>query len=195
MNKTYNSLSSDYDELFIQNIMEFKKQAEKNRKFAVFYPSFGTPKDQNPEFLIYGQAVKGWSPVFNSSDKINKKKLLKDAIDYSNDFYIKENHSPLDWVNVYWGKNYYRKFVITESEKEFYPPMKFSTFGSFFWNVTYKLICQYYHFNENKWDWSKKIVYSNLYKIAPSEGKNPEVEERKWQEKTNYCNNKAFHWK
>lgn len=183
MAKTYNTLSSDYDKLFIRNIEEFKKQAYKNRKYAVFYPSFGTPKGDKTEFLIYGQAVKGWGSVFNSSVELNKEQLLREAIDYSNDYYQERNHSPLDWVNVYWGKNYYRRFVTTQAEKEFYPPVSYSLFRSFFWNVIYKLICRYYGLDENGLDWSKKLVWSNLYKIAPAERKNPNDEECLWQEK------------
>ncbi|MBS1753449.1 MAG: hypothetical protein JST34_05315 [Bacteroidetes bacterium] len=177
------SLSFDYDELFIKNVEEFKKKANKNKKYAIFYPSFGIPKDDKPEFLIYGQAVKGWDPVFNSSLKLNKKQLLKKAIDNSNKYYKGKNHTPLDWVNVYWGESYYRKFVTTEADKKFYPPMPYSTFRSFFWNVTYKLICRYYDLDKNSWDWSRKLVWSNLYKIAPAEGKNPNEEECSWQKK------------
>lgn len=183
MQRTFSCLSPDYNELFIKNIEEFKKQADKNRRYAVFYPSFGIPKDDKPEFLIYGQAVKGWGSVFNSSVELNKAQLLKEAIEYSNDYYQEKNHSPLDWVNVYWGKNSYRRFVTTQAEKEFYPPMSYSTFRSFFWNVSYKLICRYYGLDENGLDWSKKLVWSNLYKIAPAERKNPNDEECSWQEK------------
>lgn len=183
MNNYYNCLSPGYGELFIRNIEEFKRQAGKNRKYAVFYPSFGAAKNENPEFLVYGQAVKGWGSIFNSSLEINKEQLLKEAIEYSNDFYKEKNHSPLDWVNVYWGKNYYRRFVTTQAEKEFYPPMSYSTSMSFFWNVTYKIICRYYGLDENSWDWSKRLVWSNLYKIAPAERKNPNDIECKWQEK------------
>ena len=61
--------------------------------------------------------------------------------------------------------------------------MPYSTFRSFFWNVTYKLICRYYDLDKNSWDWSRKLVWSNLYKIAPAEGKNPNEEECSWRKK------------
>lgn len=61
--------------------------------------------------------------------------------------------------------------------------MPYSTFRSFFWNVTYKLICSYYELDEDSWDWSRKLVWSNLYKIAPAERKNPNNMECQWQEK------------
>ena len=66
------SLSFDYNELFIRNVEKFKKQAKKNKDYAVFYPSFGIAKNDKPEFLIYGQAVKGWGSDFNTSHKINR---------------------------------------------------------------------------------------------------------------------------
>lgn len=181
--KNYNCLSDSYNELFIRNIKEFKVKAKKDKKYSVFYPSFGSPKNENPEFLIYGQAVKGWEPVFNVSEKFQQQAILKNSIIYSNDYYIEKDHSPLDWVNVYWSKSYFKKTVTTKSEKEFYPPISYSTFRSFFWNITYKLICRYYELNEDSWEWTKKMIWSNLYKIAPFENKNPSNEECLWQQK------------
>jgi len=180
MDKTYNSLSADYNDLFSQNILEFKKLTAKNRKYAVFYPSFGTRKNERVEFLIYGQAIKGWQPAFNSSEKINHEVLVKKAIAYSNEYYSKNAHSPLDWVNIYWTRTSYRR--LTKEEKLFYPRLPHSIFRSFFWNVSYKLIDKYYNYDDESWDWSKKIVWSNLYKIAPAERINPSNQERIWQE-------------
>lgn len=176
-------MSDSYEEIFLRNIIEFNRKANIDRKYAVFYPSLGAPKKDTPDFLIYGQAVNGWEPVFNVSEDIQQQKLLKIAIENSNDYYIEKDHSPLDWVNVYWSKGNYSKYITSQSEREFYPPKDYSTYRSFFWNVTYKLICRYYELDENSWEWSKKMVWSNLYKIAPEENRNPSDEECFWQEK------------
>lgn len=182
MEKVYNQLTAAYDQLFIQHINEFKEQSEKNRKYAAFYPVFGTTENEPAEFLIYGQAVKGWGSVFNTSEELDENAFLREAILYSNDRYKEKNHSPLDWVNVYWSQSGYSKLITTAAEKDFYPSLSYSTARSFFWNVIYKLICRYYKLDENSWDWAKKIVWSNLYKIAPAEMRNPDDDECRWQE-------------
>lgn len=182
MKNIYNALSDDYDKLFNNNIEQFVEKANKNREYAIFYPSFGIPKGAQSDFLIYGQAVKGWGSLFNSSDELNKEQLINYAKEFSNDYYQEENHSPLDWVNIYWGKSYDSKFENREAGIEFYPHLSYSTSRSFFWNVTYKLICRYYGLDENGLEWSKKLVWSNLYKIAPAENRNPNDKECEWQQ-------------
>ncbi|MCD2422813.1 hypothetical protein LQ567_08575 [Niabella pedocola] len=175
-------LTSGYNQLFLHNINTFKAQCEKNKEYAAFYPSFGATEHEPAEFLIYGQAVKGWKPVFDASTPFDQRSFIRDAISYSNDRYKEKNHSPLDWVNVYWSKSSYSTFVNTEAERDFYPSISYNTSRSFFWNVTYKLVCRYYGLDEYGWEWAKKIVWSNLYKIAPAAMQNPNDEECLWQE-------------
>lgn len=183
MENVTNLFSPLYDELFIQNILNFKKNAVKRKRYAVFFPSFGDPSKLKSDFLIYGQAVNRWTPEFDPSIDIIGKDILKKAREYSNSFYKDEHeiHSPLDWINIYWCKSSYKQYVINKQLKKYYPKMTYLTFRSFFWNVTYKLICRYYGINESKWHWSGKMVWSNLYKIAPAEGGNPDNDECLWQ--------------
>jgi hypothetical protein len=58
--------------------------------------------------------------------------------------------------------------------------MKYRAFSSFFWNVVYKTINDYQNADRNSWVWSSKMVWSNLYKIAPSSG-NPCYSEKSYQ--------------
>ena len=187
-NKIYNKFSEEYDELFIKNIIQFQeknktsKDEDSKRNYAVFYPSFGMRKEEPCDFLIYGQAVNGWNSEFNMNDsklKIQKDRL-QNALKFSNEFYSEENHNPLDWVNVYWSKGYYNKFAKSITAKNFYEEMSYQAFRSFFWNVAYKLICKYYPLNFETLDWTKKMVWSNLYKIT-GQNRNPYYKEQLFQ--------------
>lgn len=170
-----NWLSANYHELFLKNIKEFMKSNNRFDDYGVFYPLIAK---KDADFLVYGQAVNGWSITTNKNKPIGYDFVL-DTITHSNRCFIdkKVKHSPLDWVNVYWSKQTYNEFVITKKRRNFYNPVNYTCSRSFFWNVVYKLINKYYGFDENIWDWSKKLVWSNLYKIAPAEGLNPNADE------------------
>ena len=186
MNKVIsNPLSKEYDELFMANISQFNNAATKrDKEYCAFYPSFGS-EGKKFEFIIYGQAIKGWKPRFKTTDQIKDKDFLKESIEHSNSFYSdgkKDNHSPLDWVNFRWSRGAYKELCNTGNT--YYDDQDWGdyfAFRSFFWNVTYKLIARYYGLDENGHDWTKKIVWSNLYKIAPAERQNPSEEECVWQ--------------
>lgn len=190
-NLIYNQFEKNYNDLFIQNILNFQKLNTDNvgqdskKNYAVFYPSFGIRKNEKCEFLIYGQAVNGWGSEFNMSDtesEIRNERLNK-CIEYSNSFLIEKNHCPLDWVNVQWSNSTLRENTTDEPSRKFYNDLarKYRTSRSFFWNVAYKLIADYYGMSRESKDWSKKMVWSNLYKIA-SQQMNPNSDERNFQE-------------
>jgi hypothetical protein len=194
----YNKLSDNYNERFFNTVKEFLYKAPDNRNYTCFYPSFGIKSGEKTDFLIYGQAVKGWTPNINSAHKnmLDKVKLLNEAINFSNNYL--EDTTPLEWVNIHWCKSIYNQRIKTEEDLRFYngtiitnegeiiepKPICFDMYKSFFWNVTYKLVNKYY--NEKNYlsdnNWTRKMIWSNLYKIAPSERANPNDEECKMQE-------------
>ncbi len=173
----YNELSQEYDKLFLNNIHDFINNSIKEENISVdynmFYPSFGVKKDEPCDFLFYGQACNGWPIVFNVNGKTIAKVLGERLIEckfYSNGFYSdeKQTHNPLDWVNVYWSNRSYRDSIAILNNREYYKEIKsFKVYSSFFWNVIYKTISDYYNYDRNSWHWSGKMVWSNLYKIAP----------------------------
>lgn len=65
MRYIYNQLLEDYNTLFLDNILKFKRKLEASTsgitEYVDFYPSFGIKKDEKADFLIYGQAVNGWA--------------------------------------------------------------------------------------------------------------------------------------
>lgn len=183
--KPYKHFSEEYNSSFFENIKIFNKAAEKGAEdYCAFYPSFGS--EGKVEFIIYGQAVKGWEPKFKPTEQIEESSFLKKSIEYSNSFYTDEggkSHSPLDWVNLRWSPGIYKQ--LSGKEKKYYSDPAWGdyfAFRSFFWNVTYKLIVKYYDLDENCHDWAEKIVWSNLYKIAPAERQNPSEKECTWQQ-------------
>jgi len=90
----------------------------------------------------------------------------------------------IDWVNAQWCNSDYNKFADNPEFVEFYNG-DYRVFRSFFWNVIKKLISDYYGFERESWEWSKKIVWSNLYKIAP-DGRNPNWQEMDFQKETSF---------
>ncbi|MBM3436330.1 MAG: hypothetical protein FJY07_08975 [Bacteroidetes bacterium] len=183
--KIFNKLSEKYDSLFIENIETFRKAANPAGEYSVFYPSFGIRRENKCDFLILGQATNGWSPNFRTSDEVISADLCQKSYEYSNCYCKEREHNPLDWVNVFWSKSTYQNEISNNTCNEFYEKSDYFTFHSFFWNVVYKTICDHYKFKDrrNSWEWTKKMVWSNLYKIAPSNGYNPNDIEKEWQRK------------
>ena len=185
----YNEFSIEYNDLFVNGIKEFvenyKKIRSDNRDYTCFYPSFGVKKNEPCDFLIVGQAAGGWVSGFNIFDEIDDNELISEAVECSNRSLKKYNHSPLDWVNIKWTKSLFRKHLEDQDKKNFYEGSKqYEAYKSFFWNVTFKLLCDYYSdLDRDCWEWTKRMVWSNLYKVAP-DGSNPNEIEKKMQEET-----------
>jgi hypothetical protein len=170
MEKLFSFLSKEYDNLFVENIeLFYKDNSIKNNyldhEFSLFYPSFGTDKKEEIDFIIYGQATNGWLPKFSLSPKIDFKKLLNEAKEYSNTI---DESNPLDWVNINWSKTTKEEFINKNVI------IDYNVSKSFFWNVAYKLISDYYKIDRNSSKWSGKLAWSNLMKISPAERGNPD---------------------
>jgi hypothetical protein len=175
MTEIYNKLSENYDSLYLENLIHFQKEMLKvssgTQGYVHFYPSFGIKNTEHADFIVYGQAVNGWSSEFCLTDQMNIDRVLE-GIWGSNKYLKSKNHTPLDWVNVQWSNSIYNMNCEDAETKNYYDG-KYLSHRSFFWNVTYKLICDYYEIKRNGYEWSKKLVWSNLYKIAP-ESSNPD---------------------
>ena len=176
--KIFSFLSKDYDKLFQQNVEKFcanmKRQDSSyaKKEYCLFYPSFGNSVKNQLDFIIYGQAVNGWDNQFKI-DSFNGSKLTKNAKEYSNTVDDNEN-TPLDWVNVNWSSGTKAKFLQTVKRKKHPAVFDYNASKSFFWQVTYKLVSDYHKLSRNNPDWSGKMVWSNLMKIAPKEWANPD---------------------
>ncbi len=153
-------MTPEYDQLFRENLLAFAKAIPSQAKeYTAFYPIIGKEYAQGKHLLVVGQAVNEWLPSgFTGGD--DEKKLdehIKLAIKESQ---AEGEECALNWVNTNWTKS--------------------GLFRSFFWNVTYKLVKQKYGKTDE--NWNKVIAWSNLMKIAPYTGGNPDAEEIKAQE-------------
>ena len=166
----FHQLSKQYEDLYQQHLESFQRRLARtfpiSSKYTDFYPSIGVPADQPVEFLVYGQAVGGWQPEHDHSQPVPSDRV-EISKDWSNGRI--ESDSPLDWVNVQWSKYGPERWSGQRSMyiKNFgdYTPSR-----SFFWNVITRLITTRCQLHDLDWDWTTKLVWSNLYKIAPQDG-------------------------
>ncbi|MBS1488071.1 MAG: hypothetical protein JST43_10840 [Bacteroidetes bacterium] len=170
--KNYNQFSKEYNALYLQNILSFQKKVKENGRardyYVDFYPSFGVAENEYADFLIYGQAVNGWISGFEPEKVVTDAHVDK-SIASSNEYFEPLGHNPLDWVNVQWDKYSMEEYKLKHEGIKNYYSGKYRANRSFFWNVTYKLINDFYGFNRNEPNWSSKMVWSNLHKIAPED--------------------------
>ncbi len=151
-------LNNDYKELLSRCVDEFAVsiilqtgESAYNNEYTLFYPVIGKDYNQNKNLLVVGQATNGWQPVFSLNDvRIKLSNIVEESQNYSAQ---EGDKCPLEWINKEW------------------PNKDYSLFRSFFWNITYKLVKQFY--NKNDQNWNNMIAWSNLMKIAPSTGSNP----------------------
>jgi hypothetical protein len=176
ISEIYNQFSDAYNKLYIENLLCFQSRAfqyyKSNEWFVNFYPSFGIKPIEKTDFLFIGQAVNGWGTGFNISSPFDKVEKLRESISYSNNYCAEKKHTPLDWVNIRWTKNLYNEHMNDPILRKSYPPSEAANYWaskSFFWNVTFKTLCDYYTLGRNSWAWSGKMVWTNLYKIAPED--------------------------
>ena len=173
----YNQLSPVYDKIYLQNIQNFQDRLEKTWEgddswFIDFYPSFGIKRNEKCDLLFYGQALKGWAAGFDVYTETPQDKILN-SVFTSNKYFAKLSHTPLDWVNVRYSNSTFNSIAADKEADLFYSDgTNYRTFRSFFWNVVSRFTSDFYGLDRDSWDWSKKIVWSNLYKIAP-DGENP----------------------
>lgn len=175
------TLSSQYDTLYQEHLLAFQRRRAnaycEPKKYTDFYPSIGVPKEKPVEFILYGQSVGGWQAEHDYSTPLAMQHVDRSR-DYSNDHF--PDRSPLDWVNAMWSKGYWSR--LDPEEREYY----FNRFGDYrssspFWQLIWKVIARKCSLGEEDNSWTERLVWSNLYKIAPQDGRehpNPSEEDR-----------------
>lgn len=146
-------LSEKYNSTFSENAITFREnikcedQSLIEKKYALCYPIIGKEYLPNMDFLIIGRATNGWKPKFRFNEF--DESIIEQSIKFSQS--ENEGECALEWINRNWLKN--------------------QIYRSSFWNVVYKLMIKLGKTDEN-WTWN--IAWSNLMKIAPASGGNPE---------------------
>lgn len=178
----YNRFSNEYNDLYLENINEFQKEmrliSKEDNYYVDNYPTFGFKASESCDFIIYGQAPLGWGTGFSLNQEIDRNKVYSSLI-YSNKYPFDSDHTPLDWVNVLWTDRAAESFTANKELKDYYKDHisnRYRAYRSFFWNVCYKLISDYYQFDRSSRNWAKKLLWSNLYKIAPEDANPSEIE-------------------
>lgn len=176
----YHRLSPTYDSLYRQHLNVFQQRLVhtycERTKYTDFYPSIGVKAGEPVEFMLYGQSVGGWQQEHDYGTPISIDRVAK-SYSYSNSHHT--DHSPLDWVNVLWTKS--NRAQLNEAGHEFYKPFgEYNPGRSPFWQLIVRVIQEKSSMASSSWAWTEKLVWSNLYKIAPQDGKawNPDEGER-----------------
>ncbi len=103
----------------------------------------------NNKLMVVGRAVNDWNNTFQL-ESIQSDSLLEELFPSSS-----VHNCPLEWVESSWGNS-----------------EGYNTKKSAFWRVVNKISKSVNQLEDNE-PWASKIVWSNLYKVAPSGGGNP----------------------
>ena len=109
--------------------------------------------DYDRDLMVVGRATNGWVPGLKPDEMHDEQKV----VDFMNRIEESRIKYGVHWVVDSWGN------------KHDYDPAT-----SAFWRTTKTLLSELIQMNDEAVKrWSSKIVWSNLYKVAPKDGGNP----------------------
>jgi hypothetical protein len=125
-------------------------------------------KKYNHELMLVGRAFNGWGSenddiCWNPKSGNPSSETINNIIDYSL-YGEKDGDCPMKWITDHWG---WETNVNKNTPKNEQYNMKRSQF----WRVTKEILSKLK--NTEPEDWASYLVWSELYKIASSEGGNP----------------------
>jgi hypothetical protein len=135
-----------------------EKAINETKQFALFWPVIGRDYlKEDIKLLIIGRATNGWGEKddniwFNQKamDETEIETIIQGSFNY---IQTEKNDCPFDWIKD-------PKYKMTRSA---------------FWRVVKEVIMSFYNKSEN--DCYYPIAWSEMCKIAPAEGKNPNARE------------------
>jgi hypothetical protein len=151
-------------ELYFEMLNKIEKDYKSKEILVTHHPMKG--EQYEGDLMVIGRAVNGWrkdtywTPNEHTFDE--RKKYLQKLESCHNP----KNECPLAWVKKRW-----------EPQKK----GEYCTKRSAFWRMIYKTMCEL----DLKEDWTSKIIWSNLYKVAPAANKNPSTQLQRAQRE--YC--------
>ena len=107
------------------------------------------------ELMVVGRAINGWQISRKPSElssKIERERLLADLSAIAHP----PSRCPMLWVSELWGRG-----------------NKYNTHRSAFWRVIRSAVSVLQIANVLNADWPSYLIWSNLYKVAPTSGGNP----------------------
>ncbi|MEZ9763573.1 uracil-DNA glycosylase family protein [Vibrio splendidus] len=149
-------------EKYLELLNHLKTSSHRNRSKSLCCFSAQKGSEYNNNLMIVGRAVNGWGNHFDL-DSLDVNSMVKAVFEQPS-----QSFCPMKWVEESWG--------IKDG---------YNTNRSAFWRVTKQISTR---LNKSSSDdgWASKIVWSNLYKVAPSETGNPS--NRLCDEQFNSCN-------
>ena len=120
--------------------------------------------DRDRELMIVGRAVNGWVPRRNVLPNCFANVPFRNQ--YATEVLQASGHSP--YVNAVQGQCPMNWVYID-------PPNGFNANKSSFWRVSRQVTGRLRIANVNKRNWPSHLVWSNLYKLSPWEGGNPDT--------------------
>ena len=106
--------------------------------------------------MVVGRSLNGWPPHIDPNDlndNNSREEFVNQVIHESTG---EDGNCPMRWVTDQWGGNHY-----------------FNTRKSAFWRVLRRVVIQLEVENFDENIWSSYLVWSNLYKVSPHTGRNP----------------------
>lgn len=158
-------LDESYLDMFAKTYNQFRDTIAKNEKYdqalySMHYPSIGLRFGQGSGLLLIGRALNGWEPRFSSKDA--NMEFLTNCNEYSKER-LHSKRCPLQWLGE----------ELSEADG------KIVLKRSPFWQVAQGVVKGLYP--QVKDNWTHKIAWTNLYKIAPADGGNPNTTEQNAQ--------------
>lgn len=150
---------------YLELLDKLKASRYKNRTQSLCCFNAKKGSEYNNNLMVVGRAVNGWCNEFKLCD-LDTVSMVEQI------FNQHDSTCPLQWVEDSWGRR-----------------DGYSTKSSAFWRVI-KDISQRLNKLESCTGWANKIVWSNLYKIAPSNKGNPS--ESLSNEQFSLCNELLF---
>lgn len=141
------------------------------------------------KFMLVGRAVNGWGEKRFYGDYLSKEEFIKSSLDnfYSREGTVSsEENDRFEWIgDVKWQgvapKNRYREGI--DKSRVAIEEMPYSLSRAI-WSYPKEIWCGLSEYDTNlawKDRWYENIVWSNLYKIAPTFGGNPDFRLKKVQ--------------
>jgi hypothetical protein len=134
-----------------------EKHCDQSKRLCAFFPLCGDDYATSIRLMVVGRAVNGWEDGWNGGWVSAQMAREDDRIRLTN--FLKTEHEDSLQCPMAW--------VVKPADSS----LEYNTRRSAFWRVAHRIhdvtmgVCR---------DWSSRLCWTNLYKLAPSAGGNPQ---------------------
>ena len=150
------NLDSSYHDRYDAVLRDVAEVNDEERDLCAFWPAIGAQFQAGEGILAIGRAVNGWGSTRFKATELTDASKRRDVMDTARE-YKRDSECPLSWV------------VTREGKEDDY-----NTRRSQFWMVLKSLTRKLEGRDTDQW--SSRLAWSNLYKVAPKEKGNPSGE-------------------